>query len=107
MSNHLDFGNLRTQAFALGNDERLNIVNLLRDCPKNVTDLLTEIDHITQSTLSHHLKILRKAGFVVSIRSGRHVYYAIRREGFDEINADIQQVAEQIPISAQVLPQQQ
>ena len=103
MIQKLDFGNIKEQAFALGNAERLTIINHLRDHPRSVSDLLMELE-ITQSTLSHHLKILRKTGLVTGIRDGRHVYYAIRREGLSELINDLGRLSDQIPVSAQILP---
>lgn len=105
MSDNLNYGNIKEQAFALGNAERLTILNHLREHPRSVSDLLTEIT-ITQSTLSHHLKILRKTGLVTAIRNGRHVYYAVRKEGLSELINDLGRLSDQIPVSAQVLPKE-
>lgn len=105
MDNHLNFGNIQDMAFAIGNKERLEIIDKLSDHPRSVTDLLSD-SVITQSTLSHHLKILRKAGLVVSIRSGRHVYYAIRKEGIGKLINNLEQLSDQIPVSAQILPKE-
>jgi len=40
--------------------------------PKMVAELLVELS-IEQTLLSHHLKILRDEGFIVSIREGKNV----------------------------------
>lgn len=39
--------------------------------------------HITQSTLSHHMKILCDAGIVQGRKDGKWVYYSISPEGAD------------------------
>ncbi|MDE0630656.1 MAG: metalloregulator ArsR/SmtB family transcription factor [Caldilineaceae bacterium] len=36
---------------------------------------------LSQPTISHHLRLLRKAGLVSSERSGTWIYYSVRREG--------------------------
>ena len=88
--------------FALGNTERMIIMDALKDHPRSVTDLLKDMK-VTQSTLSHHLRILRKAGFVSGIRSGRHVYYAERKGNFDNLTEILKEYNDAIPTSAMIL----
>ena len=87
------------QCFALGNKERIRILNQLRERPQSVTELLKDAN-LTQSTLSHHLRILRKAGLVNGIRDGRHVYYAIRKNGLQELRQNIQEYDDSFPLSS-------
>jgi len=62
---------------------RLFVLEELLGGAKNVTELnaLLKID---QSLLSHHLKVLRDAGLVVSTRDGKAVRYEIAPEARSE-----------------------
>ena len=58
---------------------RLKILCLLRDgevCVHDIVEVLT----ISQSGVSHQLRILRGAGLVRSRKEGRHVYYRLADE---------------------------
>ncbi|MBM3266196.1 MAG: winged helix-turn-helix transcriptional regulator [Candidatus Sericytochromatia bacterium] len=61
---------------ALGDVNRLRILVLLRDAPRCVTDLVGALE-TPQATVSHHLKILRRAGLVVAEKQGRENYYRL------------------------------
>jgi len=54
---------------------------LLLEGPRGVTEM-NEVLEIDQSLLSHHLKILRDAGLVKSVRDGKGVRYSLA-EGVD------------------------
>lgn len=55
---------------------RLSVVNLLLERPRNVGELCEEL-HVEQTLLSHHLKVMREAGFVESSRQGKAVIYCL------------------------------
>jgi ArsR family transcriptional regulator len=55
---------------------RLFVLEELIKGPKNVTELNARL-RIDQSLLSHHLQILRKAGFVRTAREGKTVRYEV------------------------------
>jgi len=61
---------------ALGEPTRLKIINLLTNGEQCACRLLDEF-HITQPTLSHHMKILSKTGLVSVRREGKWAYYSI------------------------------
>ena len=42
---------------------------------------------VAQPTISHHLKVLRKTGWVRSERRGSFIYYFIRREAVERFHA--------------------
>jgi ArsR family transcriptional regulator, arsenate/arsenite/antimonite-responsive transcriptional repressor len=46
---------------------------------------LTEAFELSQPTISHHLKILRKAGLVESSRRGTWAYYRLVPEAVDPL----------------------
>ena len=65
---------------ALGDENRLQILEILRSGEKCACKLLDEL-HITQSTLSHHMKILCDAQIVVGRKEGKWVHYSIDEAG--------------------------
>ncbi|MBK5187022.1 MAG: helix-turn-helix transcriptional regulator [Gemmatimonadaceae bacterium] len=69
---------------ALGEETRLQIVDLLRGGERCVCDL-TEALGMRQSLLSFHLKVLKDAGLVVDRREGRWAYYELNEEAFEQL----------------------
>jgi DNA-binding transcriptional ArsR family regulator len=60
----------------LADPTRLAVVRVLLDGPRHVTEINRHL-RIAQNLLSHHLRILRDAGIVISCRDGKAVRYAI------------------------------
>lgn len=60
----------------LSNETRLHVVLLLAQGEANVTELCDALN-VPQSSLSHHLRILRNTGLVSDRRDGRFVLYRI------------------------------
>ena len=58
----------------MGDNTRMRIVRYLRKKPSNVKEIGRHFD-LTQPTISHHLKVLKKIGMVFSKKSGREIYY--------------------------------
>ena len=65
---------------ALCDENRLMVLELLQHGEKYAGSLLEELK-ITQSTLSHHMRILCESGIVVARRLGKWTYYSLSREG--------------------------
>ena len=61
---------------ALGDSNRLQIIQMLSGGEKCACKLLDDL-HITQSTLSHHMKLLCDAGVVRGRKEGKWVHYSI------------------------------
>lgn len=55
---------------------RILILYALNEKPRNVTDLMNELQ-IPQSSTSRHLKVLRDHGLVVTVRQGTSVQYQL------------------------------
>lgn len=67
---------------ALGDPIRMKIVHCLASSgEKNCSAF--EVDHISKSTLSHHIKLLREAGLIQPRIEGKHHFYSLRK---DELN---------------------
>jgi ArsR family transcriptional regulator len=60
----------------IGNPHRLRLLYLVAEQPRNVTELTEALD-IAQPTVSHHLRILRERGLVMTERDGTSIYYAL------------------------------
>ena len=70
---------------ALGDENRLIIVNILSNGEKCACRLLEALN-ISQSTLSHHMKILCDAELVNANKIGKWTYYSLNREKANEVN---------------------
>lgn len=64
---------------ALGDPTRLRVLEIVARGEQCVCDLAATID-VPQPLLSHHVKILKQAGFITVRREGRWNYYAMNRE---------------------------
>ena len=61
---------------AIGDENRLQILSLLRNGERCACELLEDLQ-ISQSTLSHHMKLLCDAGIVVGRKESKWVHYHI------------------------------
>lgn len=61
---------------AIGDENRLQILSLLRNGERCACKLLEDLQ-ISQSTLSHHMKLLCDAGIVNGRKEGKWVHYSI------------------------------
>jgi len=58
------------------NPKRLEIIDLLRDGEKSVSELSSLMD-IPQANLSQHLSLMRQRGILDARRDGVNIYYGI------------------------------
>ncbi|MGM9680765.1 MAG: ArsR/SmtB family transcription factor [Eubacteriales bacterium] len=65
---------------ALGDENRIRILQLLQTGEKCACKLLEELS-FTQPTLSHHMKILCDSGVVIGRKESKWTYYSISSEG--------------------------
>ena len=61
---------------ALADETRIRIIKLLSQGEQRVDDLTRSLD-TPQSTISHHLRVLKEAGLVHAEKRGRSIYYSI------------------------------
>ena len=66
---------------ALGEPRRVEILRLLRDGPRTVGEIASQVD-VTQQAVSQHLAVLGQAGLVEARREGTKSIYAVRPDGF-------------------------
>lgn len=65
---------------ALADENRLKILELLRQGEKCGNELLDAVN-VSQSTLSHHMKVMCASGIVKSRKDKTWTYYSISPEG--------------------------
>ena len=70
---------------AMSDENRLRILDLLREREYNASELLDEMD-FGQSTLSHHMRILLQAGAVKARKNGKWTYYSLNKEIFSTVS---------------------
>ena len=75
---------------ALSDENRIKILQLLHSGEKCACVLLDNL-HITQPTLSHHMKILCDAGIVQGRKDGKWVYYSIDLPGAERLKVILDQ----------------
>jgi len=61
---------------ALGDETRIKVIRLLQDDERRLEDIARTLD-VPQSTLSHHLRVLRTAGLIQVDRRGRSSFYSL------------------------------
>lgn len=69
---------------AFCDENRLQILELLQSGEKCACNILEEM-HITQPTLSHHMKILCDSGVVVGRKEGKWMHYSISEDGLENV----------------------
>ena len=70
---------------AMSDQTRQDILQLLQKKSElGVTAIVAAFKHHTQPTISHHLKILRHEGLVVTRRAGKEIIYSLNGENVEE-----------------------
>ena len=77
---------LRTYYRALGDDTRLRVLQLLATEGEHTVTELAERLRLSQPLLSWHLRRLRRAGVVKTVRVGREVRCSFDRESFAQLH---------------------
>ena len=70
---------------ALANEERIEIVRLLKKNDEMFAQDIERRFYLEQSTTSHHLNMLRNAGITKARKEGRKVFYSIDFKKFNKI----------------------
>lgn len=81
---------------AFCDENRLQILELLRSGEKCACALLEQL-HISQSTLSYHMRILCDSGIVSSRTEGKWTHYRICSEGSKWAQERLQALTQQSP----------
>lgn len=75
-----DFKSIVKVFKALDDEKRLQILEMIQSGEKCACVILEDMQ-ISQSTLSHHMKILCDSGIVTGRKEGKWIYYSISPEG--------------------------
>jgi len=71
---------------AVNHKLRQQILNLIHESGRmTVTSLYIKL-RLEQSVTSQHLAILRKAGFVVTERNGKNIFYTVNYKRLEEVH---------------------
>ena len=71
---------------AINHKLRQQILKLIHQNDKmTVTEIYVQL-RLEQSVASQHLAILRKAGFVTTIRNGKFIYYSVNTDRLAEVH---------------------
>ncbi|MCY7311666.1 MAG: metalloregulator ArsR/SmtB family transcription factor [Bacteroidota bacterium] len=77
---------------AVNHKLRQEILKLIDELGKvTVTELYVKL-RLEQSVASQHLAILRKAGFVKTIRDGKFIYYSVNMARMQDLNKFVEQL---------------
>ncbi|MCB9134543.1 MAG: winged helix-turn-helix transcriptional regulator [Anaerolineales bacterium] len=69
---------------SLGNPIRLRIIHSLKESPKSVGEISTEVE-LAQPKVSRHLSVLRENGVLTANRKGQEVFYEIANQKVVEV----------------------
>ncbi|MFW5418027.1 helix-turn-helix transcriptional regulator [Nocardiopsis sp. CNT-189] len=72
---------------ALGHPVRLGILRRLARTPDTCACDFAEVFDVSQPTISQHLKVLREAGLVTSVRRGNQICYSSAPGPLGELRA--------------------
>ncbi len=73
---------------ALGEENRIKIVHMLCHEEMCVCEIIDKL-RLSQSAVSHHLKILRQAGLINDRRRGKWIFYSLNKKAFEKLSAEV------------------
>ena len=84
MNSKLDLKKVEKISKALGDPCRLKMMDMInkQKDPMQCADILEQLDHLAQSTVSHHLKQLVEAELLIPDKDGRSSNYQVNTEVF-------------------------
>lgn len=80
-----DYGSMSLMLKALGDENRLMIVDMLSDGELCACKILEKFK-LSQPTLSHHMKILCSSGLVSSRKEGKWMHYSLVPSRFAQLS---------------------
>jgi len=84
----MDIKNLTSLFKALGDENRLRLINLLKRGELCCCQINQEMQ-LPQNLISHHLKVLRESGVLNSRKDGRWVHYSLNDHFADKFKSII------------------
>ncbi|ONI40209.1 transcriptional regulator [Candidatus Epulonipiscium fishelsonii] len=80
---------------AFCDENRIKIIEILQEGEKCGCVLLEDLD-ISQSTLSHHMKILVESNIVKASKQGKWSYYSICKEGIQDAKEVLENIEKSV-----------
>lgn len=80
----MDYQKLEKDLKVLSDKVRLQVLHLIFQGERCGCDLLQSLD-ITQPTLSHHLKVLSEAGYIMGTKTAQKIHYIVNEEKIIDI----------------------
>lgn len=80
---------------ALGDEHRQRIVLTFSPGERLNVGQIADVSTLSRSTVSHHLKILRQAGVLSSIKQGKEVYFWINKPFLSDVFTNVTDYLEQ------------
>ncbi len=80
---------------ALGEETRIKILSMLVNKEMCVDELIQKLG-LSQSAVSHHVKVLKNAGLIKNRREGKWTLYFLNKKGFNRLEKGLQQWLMQI-----------
>ena len=96
----LDFDDLAAATKALGHPMRLELLRILLRRGACVCGVLVEALPLAQSTVSQHLKVLKKAGLVIGTVEGPSTCYCVDPQRLRAVAAALNRLADLAPTPA-------
>lgn len=84
----MNYEELSTVLKAISDPKRIKIIDLLSCGSLCACDVLDHFD-FTQPTLSHHMKVLEKAGIVSVEKKSQWHYYTLKEDRVDSFRASL------------------
>ncbi len=78
-----DFKQILEFCNCLGNEERLKIIETLKEQDRCVCELEAILDK-SQPSISHHLRVLESANLIRSFKKGKFTHYELNNEQFEK-----------------------
>jgi DNA-binding transcriptional ArsR family regulator len=77
---------------AINHKLRQQILKLIHQHGKiTVTEIYVKL-RLEQSVASQHLAILRKAGYVITVRDGKFIYYSVNYDRLDQVHGIVHEL---------------
>lgn len=87
----LNYKEISEQLKTLTDPNRLMIIEML-SCGELCACEILEKLHITQPTLSHHMKSLSESNIVKSRKEGKNTYYQLNQKEIESLNGFLQTI---------------